>query len=69
MEFTYLLGPVKIALRPRVVTKDQMRAVMQYGNKLWSDCLELEKQEDQKKAINQFGPYRHTDTTWQKSSY
>jgi hypothetical protein len=43
MEFTYLLGPVKIALRPRVVTEAQMKAVMDYGNKLWSDCLELEK--------------------------
>ena len=43
MEFTYLLGPVKIALRPRVITEGQMKAVMDYGNKLWSDCLELEK--------------------------
>jgi hypothetical protein len=43
MEFTYLLGPVKIALRPRVITKGQMKAVMDYGIKLWSDCLELEK--------------------------
>jgi hypothetical protein len=43
MDFTYLLGPVKIALRPRVITKGQMKAVMDYGNKLWSDCLELEK--------------------------
>jgi hypothetical protein len=43
MEFTYLLGPVKIALRPRVITEAQMKAVMDYGNQLWSDCLELEK--------------------------
>ena len=43
MEFTYLLGPVKIALRPRVITEAQMKAVMDYGNKLWSDCLVLEK--------------------------
>ena len=43
MEFTYLLGPVKIALRPRVITEAQMKAVMDYGIKLWSDCLELEK--------------------------
>ena len=43
MDFTYLLGPVKIALRPRVITNAQMKAVMNYGNKLWSDCLVLEK--------------------------
>ena len=43
MEFTYLLGPVKIALRPRVITMGQMQAVMDYGNRLWSVCLELEK--------------------------
>jgi hypothetical protein len=43
MEFTYLLGPIKIALRPRLITMEQMKAVMDYGNKLWSDCLVLEK--------------------------
>ena len=43
MGFTYLLGPIKIALRPRLITEEQLQAVMDYGNKLWSDCLELEK--------------------------
>jgi hypothetical protein len=43
MEFTYLLGPIKIALRPRLITIEQMKAVMDYGNKLWADCLVLEK--------------------------
>ena len=43
MKFTYLLGPIKIALRPRLITMEQMQAVMDYGNKLWADCLVLEK--------------------------
>ena len=43
MEFTYLLGPVKLALRPRVVTPEQIRAVGNYGRSLWKDCLLLEK--------------------------
>jgi hypothetical protein len=43
MEFTYLLGPIKIALRPRLITMEQMKAVMDYGNKLWADCLILEQ--------------------------
>jgi hypothetical protein len=36
MAFTYLLGPVKVALRPRLITMQQMKAVVAYGNKLWS---------------------------------
>jgi hypothetical protein len=43
MEFTYLLGPVKIALRPRLITREQIKAVWDYGRKLWADCLLLEK--------------------------
>ena len=42
-EFTYLLGPIKIALRPRVVTTYQLEALERYCSKLWSDCLSLEK--------------------------
>jgi hypothetical protein len=53
MEFTYLLGPIKIALRPRLVTMEQMKAVMHYGNKLWSDCLVLE-QMWQQGELNEF---------------
>jgi hypothetical protein len=41
--FTYLLGPIKIALRPRVITIEQMEALRRYGAALWSDCLKLEK--------------------------
>jgi hypothetical protein len=41
--FTYLLGPIKIALRPRVITTRQLRALETYCARLWSDCLILEK--------------------------
>ncbi|MBT8366746.1 MAG: hypothetical protein KJP23_18805 [Deltaproteobacteria bacterium] len=43
MEFTYLLGPIRVALRPRVITQPQLEAVADYGHKLWMDCLLLEK--------------------------
>lgn len=43
MAFTYLLGPVRVALRPRVITREQVKAVQAYGHKLWTDCLLLEK--------------------------
>ena len=43
MAFTYLLGPVRVALRPRVITPEQVKAVQGYGQKLWADCLLLEK--------------------------
>ncbi|MBW2440963.1 MAG: hypothetical protein JRH12_10845 [Deltaproteobacteria bacterium] len=42
-DFTYLLGPVKIALRPRVITTRQIDALKSYGQKMWADCLTLEK--------------------------
>jgi hypothetical protein len=41
-DFTYLLGPVKIALRPRVVTARQIEALKDYGRKVWADSLTLE---------------------------
>lgn len=42
-EFTYLLGPIKIALRPRIVTSHQLRALETYCSRLWADCISLEK--------------------------
>ena len=42
-DFTYLLGPVKIALRPRVITTRQIEALKDYCRKMWEDCLTLEK--------------------------
>jgi hypothetical protein len=41
-DFTYLLGSVKIALRPRVITAAQVEALKSYGQKMWADCLTLE---------------------------
>lgn len=41
--FTYLLGPIKIALRPRVVTLKQLEALDNYCAAMWSDSLTLEK--------------------------
>ena len=41
--FTYLLGPVTIGLRPRIITADQVKALETYCAGIWSDCLILEK--------------------------
>ena len=41
--FTYLLGPIKIALRPRLLTLEQVEALSAYCAAMWSDCLTLEK--------------------------
>lgn len=41
--FTYVLGPIKIALRPRLIAPGQIVALQNYGAKLWLDCLKLEK--------------------------
>jgi hypothetical protein len=42
-KFTYLLGPIKLALRPRVITMSQLRGLERYCAAIWSDCLTLEK--------------------------
>jgi hypothetical protein len=42
-EFTYLLGPIKIALRPRVITTQHLEALTSYCTAMWSDCLTLER--------------------------
>ena len=41
--FTYLLGPIRIALRPRVVTTGQLEALKAYCAAMWADSLTLEK--------------------------
>ncbi len=41
--FTYLLGPVKMALRPRIITLAQIEYLKGYCAGIWSDCLKLEK--------------------------
>ena len=41
--FTYLLGPIKIALRPRVILPSQLETLATYCAAMWADCLTLEK--------------------------
>lgn len=41
--FTYLLGPIKIALRPRLITDEQLKALAVYTDAIWDDCREMEK--------------------------
>ncbi|MGD2099526.1 MAG: hypothetical protein PVG35_18265 [Desulfobacterales bacterium] len=43
MAFTYLLGPVRVALRPRLITHEQLQALAIYSDKLWTDCQLLEQ--------------------------
>ena len=40
---TYLLGPIMTALRPRLITRGQLRALQEYSSNLWSDCITLER--------------------------
>jgi hypothetical protein len=42
-KFTYLLGPIKIALRPRILQPEQLKALQRYCNHMWQDCLTLEQ--------------------------
>lgn len=42
-ELTYLLGPIKIASRPRLITIHQLESLKSYCAALWLDCLTLEK--------------------------
>jgi hypothetical protein len=41
--FTYLLGPIKIALRPRLIAEQHLEALERYALGLWADCLTLER--------------------------
>lgn len=41
--FTYLLGPIKLALRPRLITIGQMKALEGYCKGIWEDCLVMEQ--------------------------
>jgi hypothetical protein len=42
-KFTYLLGPIKIALRPRIITAQQLADLRIYCGAMWKDCISLEK--------------------------
>jgi hypothetical protein len=39
----YLLGPIKMALRPRLITEGQIHALERYAEALWADCVLLEQ--------------------------
>jgi hypothetical protein len=41
--FTYLLGPIRMAVRPRIVTEGQLKALERYCRAMWADCMILEK--------------------------
>ena len=41
--FTYLLGPIRIALRPRLLTETHLSALNDYCSALWQDCMLLER--------------------------
>lgn len=41
--FTYLLGPIPIALRPRVIMPGHVESLRAYCRDVWADCLTLER--------------------------
>jgi hypothetical protein len=43
MGFTYLLGPIKILLRPRLLTRDHLEDLRGYARRLWNDAMKLER--------------------------
>ncbi len=43
MGFTYLLGPIMITLRPRLLTIDHIADLRQYAHNLWHDAIILEE--------------------------
>jgi hypothetical protein len=42
MGFTYLLGPIMITLRPRVLTEEHLAELRNYAENLWKDAVKLE---------------------------
>ena len=43
MGFTYLLGPIMILLRPRILTIDHLKDLNHYAHNLWQDAIKLEE--------------------------
>ena len=41
--FTYLLGPIMITLRPRLLTMGNLAELREYAHNLWRDAVKLEK--------------------------
>jgi len=42
MGFTYLLGPIKIMLRPRLLTENHIAELREYAKNLWQDVTALD---------------------------
>ena len=43
MGLTYLLGPIMVSLRPRLLTNDHITELNQYAHNLWNDAVKLEE--------------------------
>lgn len=43
MGFTYLLGPIKILLRPRILTHEHLDELREYAQSLWTGSVTLER--------------------------
>jgi hypothetical protein len=43
MGFTYLLGPIMITLRPRLLTDEHLKELARYSRHLWQDAVKLEE--------------------------
>lgn len=43
MGFTYLLGPIMIMLRPRLLTVNHITNLRQYAHNIWQDAVKLEE--------------------------
>lgn len=43
MGFTYLLGPILVTLRPRLITRSHLEDLKQYAHNLWQDAIKLEE--------------------------
>ncbi len=43
MGFTYLLGPILVNLRPRLLTEDHLADLRRYAHNLWQDAVKLEE--------------------------
>jgi len=43
MGFTYLLGPIMVTLRPRLLTPDHISDLRRYAHNLWQDAIKLEE--------------------------
>lgn len=41
--FTYLLGPIWLGLRPRIITAGHLGTLQEYCSSMWTDCLLLER--------------------------